>query len=120
VSQQVEELLREIVTELRALRGDLARERRLPASLSREDRMHLARMLPAIVGVYGSQEFSTRDLLEDAEPAVRLVMRGLSVKRASSLFSRAAGIPIDGLMIHKGRVELQVLAWTIVRVMVPE
>ena len=110
----VEALLRELVVEVRGLRADLA-PRRPVSALSREDRTRLARMLPALLGVFGSEElFSSRDLAEDARPALRLVVRGLSVKKISKLFARAEGIPINGLMVQKQGEEFQVAQWRIV------
>jgi hypothetical protein len=112
------ELLRELVAgqrEIIALLSNSANSPILPPSfLSRGDRALLQRALPAIAGVYGPATFSSRDLVEDDAPAVRLVLRGLSVKRISKLFARSVGIPIDGLLVRKHSVELQVTQWQIV------
>jgi hypothetical protein len=105
---------RDVLTELRAIR--VALELRRPSPLTRADRDRLATLLPAVGGVYGSEPFSSRDLVEDSRPAVRLVVRGLGAKQIGRLCARADGIPIDGLMVQKQGVEFQVTLWRIVRV----
>ena len=111
------QLLRALVAEVQGLRADLrdhgSRRTATPA-LSRADRARLARMLPAIAGVYGPDTFSSRDLAEDTAAAVRLVVRGLSVKQIGKLCARANGIPIHGLMVRKQDKECQVTLWQIV------
>ena len=111
----IEALLRELVDGQRQIIRLLKRQQQRPTStLSREDRSTLARLLPAIGGVYGSDQFSSRDLAEDTRPAVRLVVRGWSVKRISKLFARADGISSNGLMVQKQGVKFQVTVWQIV------
>lgn len=113
----MELLLREILAgqaTLHAKLDALLARGRQPSSLSREDRVLLARLLPAIGGAYGPERFSSRDLVEDTRPAVHFVVRGLSVKQISKLFARADGMPIDGLMVQKQGVEFHVMAWQIV------
>jgi hypothetical protein len=114
VTDPVETRLSEILSELRAIRVALERPQRSASVLTRADRAMLAKMLPAIGGVFGSETFSSRDLAEDTRPAVRLVVRGLSVKQIGKLFSRADGIPIEGLMVRRQGVEFQVTVWQIV------
>ena len=106
-------LLRELVTEVRGLRADLTRNRR-PSPLTRGDRAVLATMLPAVVGVYGAETFTARDLFEDDRPAVQLVVRDHSVKRLAKLLARANGLAIDGLRLHRMGLEDQVTTWRIV------
>jgi hypothetical protein len=43
-----------------------------------------------------------------------MLVRGLSVKKISKLFSRADGIPIDGLKVQKDGEEFQVAQWRVV------
>jgi hypothetical protein len=71
-------------------------------------------MLPAVVGVYGAETFTARDLTEDDRPAVRFVVRGRSVKRLAKLLARADGLAIDGLMLQRVGLEYQVTTWRIV------
>ncbi len=79
--------------------------------LSREDRDQLARMLPAIVGAWGSEPFASRELATDA--GVRVVLRGLSIKQVGKLLARGAGIPIDGLMVERAGHEINVCLWRV-------
>ena len=78
------------------------------------DRAVLARLLPAVGGVYGAETFTARDLTEDDRPAVRLVVRGQSVKRLAKLLARADGLAIDGLTLQRMGLEYQVTTWRIV------
>jgi hypothetical protein len=90
----VMDLLCQVLAGQTAILAALER-RQSPSALSREDRARLAKMLPAVAGVYGSEErFSSRDLAEDARPAVRLVVRGLSVKKISKLSAVRTGFPL--------------------------
>jgi len=113
----IEALLRELVAEVRGLRADLAARRSAPAALNRADRARLARMLPAIAGVYGSDRFAARDLVDaDAPPALRLVTRGLTAQPLGSLFSRGAGVVIDGFVLERAGNELHATLWQVFRV----
>ena len=82
--------------------------------MTRTDRAVLARLLPAVGGVYGAETFTARDLVEDDRPAVRLVVRGRSVKRLAKLLARADGLAIDGLTLHRMGLECQITTWRIV------
>jgi hypothetical protein len=97
----------DVMHELQALRGLVERllERR-PAPLTPADRDRLARILPAVVGAWGSEPFASRDLPTDA--GVRVVLRGLSIKQVGKLLSRGADIPINGLMIERAGHEINV------------
>jgi hypothetical protein len=110
-----------ILAELVGLRADLAAKNSphgevLSASLSRADLARLGKMLPAIAGAHGSRPRSSRDLAEDDAPAVRLVVRGLSAKAMSKLFTRAEGVAIDGLMVRRAGTEFRVALWQVVAV----
>jgi hypothetical protein len=79
-----ETLLRELLDVNRQILSTLQQAHTTRAShspLTRADRAVLATMLPAVVGVYGAETFTARDLTEDDRPAVRLVVRGRSVKQ---------------------------------------
>jgi hypothetical protein len=106
-------LLTQILSVQRQILSTLQQQRPI-GPLSRADRVVLARMLPAVSGVYGPETFSARDLAEDDRPAVRLVVQGRSVKQIGKLLSRADGIAIDGLMLQRQGLEYQVTTWQIV------
>ena len=112
-----EALLRELVEVNRQILSTLQQANTTRAShspLTRADRAVLATMLPALVGTYGAETFTARDLTEDDRPAVRLVVRGRSVKRLAKLLARADGLAIDGLRLHRMGLEDQVTTWRIV------
>jgi hypothetical protein len=111
----LETLLRELITEVRGLRADLARDRRPVTSLSRSDRTVLARLLPAIGGVVGSELFVTRDLFESDAAALQLVLRGLNAKQVGRLLRRGEGQAIDGYVIQRDGTELHAVLWRVVR-----
>lgn len=115
-ADDVTALLRELVDVNRRMLAALEQQRRPIVPLSRGDRAVLAKMLPAIAGVYGSETFSARDLSEDDRPAVRLVVKGRSVKQIGKLLSRADGIGMGGLMLQRQGLEFQVTTWRIVAV----
>jgi hypothetical protein len=112
----VESLLRELVTEVRGLRADLRERERQPRYLTRDDRDRLTRLLPALLGCYGSEPFSSRDVVEAESPALVVVRNGLTVKALSKLFVRALDMPIDGHMVQKVGTEFRVMAWRVVLV----
>ena len=108
--------LGELLAEVREIRR-LLEDRPRPAPLSRADQLRLARILPAIAGAFGSDLFTSRDL--PAEAGVRVVLRGLSIKQVGKLFSRGAGIPINGLVIERVGIEINVTLWRVVAVSTP-
>lgn len=103
-------LLGEILATLHAIQHLLERQR--PASLSRADRDLLSRLLPAIAGALGSEPFASRDL-PDASPGIRVVLGDLSVKQIGRLLSRAEGVPIEGRIIQRCGVEINVALWRV-------
>lgn len=84
-------------------------------TLRRGDRAQLEKILPAVAGAIGSTEFLARELPAHASAAVRLVVRGLSVKALGRLLARAEGVPIDGFVVQRVGVEVNVAIWKIVR-----
>ena len=110
---RVLELLEAIVRELHGLRADLTRDPPRRA-LRRVDRDRLQRLLPAIVGVQGSEEFTVADILE--QPAVRVVTRGLTAPQVGRLLHRARQMPIDRLLVEKTGRELHRGLWRVVEV----
>jgi hypothetical protein len=100
---------------LAAIRQALEQQRR-PSSLSRRDRELLVAMLPAVAGALGSDPFASRDLAADSSPGLRLVLRDLSVKQIGRLLARAEGIPIEGWLVERCGVEINVALWRVVAV----
>jgi len=110
------EVLRELVAEVKGLRQDLAQRRAPTPTLSRTDRERLSRLLPAIAGVYGSDSFACRDLVDDeAAPALRLVTAGLDARSLGSLLARAIVHVVDGYVVERAGDELHVNLWRVLR-----
>jgi hypothetical protein len=109
-----DDLLRELIAEVRGLRADLTRDRR-PA-LSREDRARLARLLPVIGATLGPDLFLTAELFERDSAALRLVLAGLTVKQLGRLLRRAVDTPIDGYLVVREAVEAGAVVWRVVQV----
>ena len=107
----VVDLLRAILAELQALRAD---QRQRSASLSRADQAHLARLLPAITGTFGSERVAVWELFE--APAVRLVLDALALnaRQVGRLLRRAIGQPIAGLVVERDeKKELNRTLWRV-------
>ena len=109
--EAIQVTLADVMRELVAIRI-LLEDRRRPSPLTRADLGVLTRLLPAIAGAFGSELFTSRDLAADA--GVRVVLRGLSIKRVGKLLSRGAGIPINGLMVERAGHEINVNLWRVV------
>jgi len=101
-----------ILAELRAIRLLLEQQQR-PATLTRSDRERLARALPAIGGVLGSELFTSRDLVVHPSRAVQIAVRGLSVKQLGRLLMRAEGQVVNGLVVERVGDEGHVALWRI-------
>jgi hypothetical protein len=111
---EVVALLRDILSELQLIRHDLARQRR-PSHLTRRDRQQLARLLPAVAGVIGSEWVTARELVDHPAAGLRLVCDGLNARALGRLFQRAEGAIIDGLVIEHGGHELGAGLWRVMR-----
>jgi hypothetical protein len=98
------------------VREELRAARRPVVSLSRADRARLARILPAIGGVVGSDEFLVRELFESDAAALRLVLRGLTPIQTGRLLRRAEGRIIDAYRIERSGAELHTTLWRVVQV----
>jgi len=96
-----------------ARRVDALERRDLARRLSRRDLDVLARLLPAIGGVYGSDAFLVREVIASADPGVRLVRGDLSAKALGKLLARAAGLAVDGLVIERVGVEDGAVLWAV-------
>ena len=108
----VVELLAAILDELRALReacSSPAGFSRLNSTLSRTDRDRLSRLLPALAGVFGSEQFTTREALEHR--AIGFVAGGLSSRQVGQLLSRALEQPVAGYVVRRGGREAHVVLW---------
>ncbi len=97
--------------ELRGLRRDFAANR--SGRLSADDRELLARLLPAIGGARGSEPFCTRDIA-DEHPELRQIIGKLSIKQLGRLFARAEHIDVDGYLVQRAGVEINVVLWRVV------
>lgn len=106
--------------ELRALVADLAARveqlERAQVRLSRADRRALQQLLPVLVGRYGSEIFTARDLALDAAPAMRIVIGTRSPKSLGRLLARAAEAgPIDGVLVERdAQLQVNVSGWRVV------
>jgi hypothetical protein len=75
------------------------------------------RLLPALGAAFGSEPFASRDVLDN--PGARVVLRGCSIKRIGKLLDRGVGVPIDGLLIERVGIEINVTLWRVVAVSTP-
>ena len=73
-------------------------------------------MLPALGGVFGSDLFLTRDVLESEAAAVHVVRRGLNAQQVGRLLRRAADTPIAGYLVTRQGTEASAVLWRIVQV----
>jgi hypothetical protein len=105
------DLLQQILDVL--LRIEAAQTRR-SSTLSRADHARLVRLLPAIVGARGSDEFTVAELLEEHR-SVRLVLDGLDVQAIGRLLYRATNIPVDGYVVLCRGEELNRRRWSVER-----
>ena len=107
--------LDDVVAELRAIRQLLEAAARPSCSLSRSDRATLARLLPPIAGVFGSELFLVRDLFDSDAPALRLVLSGLTTNQVGRLFRRGEWQAIDGYLVQSEGSELNTVLWRVVQ-----
>ena len=105
-----------VLTELRAIRVALERQRRPVATLSRDDRALLARLLPTAGGVLGSELFVARELCESESAELQVVTRGLNARQIGRVLQRGEGQVIDGYVIQREGVEQHAVLWRILQV----
>ncbi|MEO5739963.1 MAG: hypothetical protein ABIS29_05140 [Vicinamibacterales bacterium] len=86
------------------------------SALSRADRALLARALPPLAGVFGSQLWTAREALTHPSIDVQLALTGLSAKSFGRLCRRAAAEPIDGLRVSAQGSEAGAILWCLQRV----
>jgi hypothetical protein len=108
-------LLRALIEKIDTLTA-LVEHRRPASTLSRIDRERLARMLPAIGGVYGSDPFLVRELFESDKAAIRLVRTGLNAKKIGRLFRRAERQAIGGYLVESQGTETHATLWRVLEV----
>lgn len=104
--------LRELVALNRAILAALEKQQR-PSHLTREDRGRLAAILPALVGVKGTDWFTARELIQDRSPALRLVLDELNAVKLGRLLQRAEGAIVDGYGVERGGLEVGAILWRV-------
>lgn len=112
--------VRELAVELRdglaAIRADLRAVIERPptrAALTRQDRAYLEKLLPVLAGCFGSEPFSSRDVVESESAAVHLVAGGMGAKSIGRLLARANGLAIDGLTVRRVGLEYGAALWSV-------
>jgi hypothetical protein len=105
----------QLAAEVQQLRAvvEVLLERTRPR-LRRADALALGRLLPALVGAYGSEAFTCRDVVEDSSAAIRLVIGTRSAKSLGRLLARAADAgAVDGYVVERNGQAVNVTAWRI-------
>jgi hypothetical protein len=110
-----DDLLRELIAEVRGLREDLRAGRAAP-SLSRTDRVLVGKLLAPIAGVFGSEPFTSAEVVEHKSDALRVVCGGLSARQLGPLLRRATNVPIGGLVVTCLGTEAGAVLWQIFEV----
>jgi len=102
------DLLREIRDELRILNAT-----QRPLRCSGADRGRLCRLLPGIVGSFGSEPFTVREVLQN--PALSAVA-GLNAHALGGLLARAADDEgdFDGFSVERCATEHGAMLWRVV------
>jgi hypothetical protein len=108
-----DDIMRELLA-LRVLVERLVSKR--PEPLTRADHDRLAKILPAVGGVFGSEWFLVRELFASPAAAVRLVLRGLNARQVGRLLRRGEGVVVDGYLVQRGGIELHARLARIVQV----
>lgn len=110
----------DVLAELAALRARVdAVERRLSpgADLRREDRAALERILPALAGALGSENFLASEAVTSDNPALVLVLEGMHARRLGKLLRRGDGVPVAGYVVHARGRETGAVLWEVLRVL---
>ena len=118
--EQLEAFRRDLAAmaaELATLRARLDAQQQPRARLSRVDRELLRRLLPAIVGVFGSDPFTSAEVVHHHAPGLRLLFEGWSAGRLGKLLKRGAGVVIDGLIVDRIGTEANAIVWHVVGVL---
>ena len=88
-------------------------QREIARRLSRNDHERLDKLLPAIVGVFGSTPWLVREVIAHESVGLRLVLGGTSARSLGRLLARGCGVPIDGLVIERVTEEDHALLWSV-------
>jgi hypothetical protein len=83
------------------------------APICRADHDALARILPAVAGVFGSNLVAVRELFEHEAPGLRVVLRGRSSRAVGRLFARAVGQDVNGYIVERVSVERHAALWRV-------
>jgi hypothetical protein len=106
-----------VLAELRAIRIAIS-QRELSVTVKKStDGAILAKLLPAIAGVFGSSSFKVSEAL--AYPAIRELTGHQSPDKLGALFARNAGRPIDELVLERSKRERGSTLWLIQRTISP-
>ena len=77
----------------------------------------LARVLPVVAGLFGSEPFRVAHLFKHADVGLRMALDGISPTKLGQIFATAAsaGIDIDGLVIQRLSEEGHARLWKVTR-----
>ena len=77
----------------------------------------LARVLPVVAGLFGSEPFRVAQLFKHSDIGLRMALDGLSPTKLGQIFASAAsaGVEIDGLVIQRLVPEGHARLWSILR-----
>lgn len=111
---EVADVLRLLLTEIRGLRADLARHQ--PVSrLSKADRVLLEQLLPVLGILFPAGElFASREVVAHPSAGLRVLRRGRTARSIGRLFTRAEGTTVAGFAIQRVGVEGHVSLWRVV------
>jgi hypothetical protein len=110
-------LLLDIVARLKRIEAAIERLGQQHKPLSRADRQTLARILPAVAGVFGSEPFLASEVEEHESPGLQLVRAGMTARSIGRLLRRAVGIPIDGYVVERLSSEAGAVLWSVRRLL---
>jgi hypothetical protein len=87
-----------------------------PRRVSVGDEARLLVLLPTLASVFGSQAFTTADVVGSAAAAVRVACQDLNAKQLGRLLRRAArGAPVDSYVVTRVGIEARRAIWSIER-----
>jgi hypothetical protein len=109
--QALEAAYSDLAAEVAALKG------RGASRLSQADQHKLAAILPAVLGLLGSENFLVRELFRTDAAALRLVLGSCSAKSVGRLLRRAGGVPVNGLVVLRVGTQDGSALWAIEKVL---
>lgn len=116
MSDAVEALLRELISEVRGLRADHRGKKSL---LTRKDRALLERLLPAIALLFQQELFTAREVREHQAPGLKFMLEGVDTKSLGRLLTRADGAAIAGNAVHCTGQESNVMLYQLRKISLP-